>query len=109
MAPLKYINVTFRVKLVINKTSGDSVAMKVVDLAKGGNSVKSSVEKEVKIHKFLKDKHIIRCYGSRQQSNFFYIFLEYAPHGELFDRIGEYYILPFMYILLLDVCSCVIL
>lgn len=75
------------VKLVVNKTSGDCVAMKVIDLVKGGPSVKSCVEKEVKIHKFLKDNHIIRCYGSREQSNLFYIFLEYAPNGELFDRI----------------------
>lgn len=75
------------VKLVVNKTSGDCVAMKAIDLLKGGASVKSVVEKEVKIHKFLKDKHIIRCYGSREQSTYYYIFLEYAPNGELFDRI----------------------
>lgn len=75
------------VKLVINKHTGDCVAMKVIDLAKGGASVRACVEKEVKIHKLLKDKHLIRCYGSREQSNFFYIFLEYACHGELFDRI----------------------
>ncbi|KAE8573211.1 Putative Serine/threonine-protein kinase grp [Halyomorpha halys] len=74
------------VKLVVNKHTGDCVAMKVVDLSKNA-SVRASVEKEVKIHKLLKDKHLIRCYGSREQSNIFYIFLEYACHGELFDRI----------------------
>ena len=35
----------------------------------------------------LKHKQIVQCYGSRQDGNRQYIFLEYCSGGELFDRI----------------------
>jgi len=74
------------VKLLVNKESGDMVAMKVIDLLRNPEA-KECVKKEVAIQKMLRSPHIIRFYGTRQQGNIEYIFLEYAPHGELFDRI----------------------
>ncbi|KAL1139489.1 hypothetical protein AAG570_006473 [Ranatra chinensis] len=62
------------------------VAMKIIDLAKNPQA-KDYVGREVKIHKMLSDPHIIRYYGWRKHGNLEYIFLEYAPNGELFDRI----------------------
>ena len=36
----------------------------------------------------LQDPHIIKFYGQRAEGSRIYLFLEYAPGGELFDRIG---------------------
>lgn len=73
-------------KLLINKKSGDCVAMKSIDITKCPEVAKE-VKKEVAIHRLLKDSSIIEFYGTRSHAGIEYIFLEYAPHGELFDRI----------------------
>jgi serine/threonine-protein kinase Chk1 len=62
--------------------------MKVIDLEKHPDA-RTSVRKEVCIHRMLTDPHIVRYYGQRCEGNVEYIFLEYAAGGELFDRIGE--------------------
>ena len=36
----------------------------------------------------LQDSHIVRFYGQRTEQERMYLFLEYAPGGELFDKIG---------------------
>lgn len=77
-----------RVRLVINRHSGEAVAMKMVDTAKHPDA-KNSVRKEVCIQKILHHHHILRLFGQRSQGNIEYIFLEYAAGGELFDRIGN--------------------
>ena len=48
-----------------------------------------TIEREVKLHKFLKHKHVIRQYGSRYHEplNCQFIFMEYAEGGELFDKL----------------------
>lgn len=74
------------VKLLVNKSSGEPVAMKVIDMVKTGD-VDVMVKKEVCIHKKLNHPNIIKFYGSRQEGDRQYIFLEYAAGGELFDRI----------------------
>ncbi|XP_060661180.1 serine/threonine-protein kinase grp [Drosophila nasuta] len=74
------------VKLLINRQTGEAVAMKMVDLKKHPDAV-ISVRKEVCIQKMLQDTHILRFFGKRSQGNVEYIFLEYAAGGELFDRI----------------------
>lgn len=63
--------------------------MKVIDLRRHPNA-KTAVGKEVMIHSMLVNPNVIRYYGNRQDSNYIYIFLEYAEGGELFDRIGIY-------------------
>lgn len=74
------------VKLLINRQTGEAVAMKMVDLKKHPDAA-SSVKKEVCIQKILQDQHILRFFGKRTQGEIEYIFLEYAAGGELFDRI----------------------
>lgn len=74
------------VKLLINRQTGEAVAMKMVDLKKHPDAV-LSVRKEVCIQKILQDPHILRYFGKRSQGDIEYIFLEYAAGGELFDRI----------------------
>ncbi|KAH8255363.1 hypothetical protein KR038_001666 [Drosophila bunnanda] len=74
------------VKLLINRQTGEAVAMKMVDLKKHPDAA-TSVRKEVCIQKMLQDTHILRFFGKRSQGSVEYIFLEYAAGGELFDRI----------------------
>uniref|UniRef100_W8BWH4 non-specific serine/threonine protein kinase n=1 Tax=Ceratitis capitata TaxID=7213 RepID=W8BWH4_CERCA len=77
------------VKLLINRQTGEAVAMKMVDLKKHPDAM-LSVRKEVCIQKLLQDKHILRYFGKRSHDDVEYLFLEYAAGGELFDRIGKY-------------------
>lgn len=77
-----------RVKLLINRQTGEAVAMKMVDLKKHPDAM-LSVRKEVCIQKLLQDKHILRYFGKRSHDDVEYLFLEYAAGGELFDRIGK--------------------
>ncbi|KAG1689530.1 Serine/threonine-protein kinase grp [Nymphon striatum] len=74
------------VQLLINRQTNEAVAVKVVDLEKH-TEVAKDFEKEIRIHRMLKNPHIIKYFGSRSDGNLRSIFLEYAPNGELFDRI----------------------
>jgi serine/threonine-protein kinase Chk1 len=82
------LSIFHRVKLLINKNTGEAIAMKMVDLERHPDAVES-VKKEVCIQKILSHKHILKFYGKRSQNSIEYIFLEYAAGGELFDRIGK--------------------
>jgi serine/threonine-protein kinase Chk1 len=73
-------------KLLINRSSSEAVAMKVIDLEKHPDAA-TSIRMEVCIHRMLTDPHIVRYYGHRSEGSVEYIFLEYASGGELFDRI----------------------
>lgn len=79
----------YRVKLLINRQTGEAVAMKMVDLKKHSDAI-MSVRKEICIQKMLQDQHILRFFGNRSHGHIEYIFLEYAAGGELFDRIGKF-------------------
>lgn len=81
----------FRVKLLLNRQTGEAVAMKMVDVKKHPDAP-ASVKKEVCIQKFLQHGNILRYFGTRRQNDIEYIFLEYAAGGELFDRIGLYFL-----------------
>lgn len=74
------------VKLLVNRTTGESVAMKILNLKDHADAAEN-IRKEVCIHRLLNDEHIIKCYGQRRDGFLQYIFLEYAAGGELFDRI----------------------
>lgn len=74
--------------MVVNKTTGVAVAMKMIDLIKHPHA-QNSVRKETTIHRMLSNPHIIRYFGKRSEPNMEYIFLEYASGGELFDKIGK--------------------
>lgn len=74
------------VKLVINTSTGEAVAMKMIDLEKHPDA-RQSVRKETAIHRMLSNPNIIQYFGKRSEPTMEYIFLEYASGGELFDRI----------------------
>ncbi|KAF4523457.1 hypothetical protein B566_EDAN008866 [Ephemera danica] len=74
------------VKLLTNATTGEAVAMKIVNLEKHPEA-RTSLRKEVCIHRMLVNPQIIRFWGHRREASLEYIFLEYASGGELFDRI----------------------
>lgn len=55
---------------------------------------KSILQKEVLIHKSLNHDNIVKFYQSFQQCDKFYIIMEYASGGELFDRIEPDFGMP---------------
>jgi serine/threonine-protein kinase Chk1 len=88
------------VSLLMNER-GEATAVKVVDLVNAAAIAHSTIEtqriamqKEVAILEAIKTEleqpceHVIKLFAHRQEDNMFYIFLEYADGGELFDRIG---------------------
>lgn len=74
------------VKLAVNRTTQEAVAVKLLHLDKSDGAV-DAVRKEVCVHRMLNDPHIIKFYGQRKEGTIQYLFLEYASGGELFDRI----------------------
>ncbi|XP_017886300.1 serine/threonine-protein kinase grp isoform X1 [Ceratina calcarata] len=74
------------VKLVINKSTGEAVAMKMIDVQRHVDARKT-VHKETTIHRMLSNPNVIQYFGKRSEPTMEYIFLEYAAGGELFDRI----------------------
>ncbi|XP_015371287.1 PREDICTED: serine/threonine-protein kinase grp isoform X2 [Diuraphis noxia] len=74
------------VKLLINQNTNGTVAMKTVDLKNFPDAL-MMVKKEAAIHSRLKHPSIIKYFGHRHSKDNYFIFLEYASGGELFDRI----------------------
>jgi len=74
------------VKLLVSKENGEACAMKEIDLDCHPEA-EETVKKEICVHKLLKHKHVVQCYGSRSEGRRQFIFLEYCSGGELFDRI----------------------
>ena len=74
------------VKLLVSKVNGEACAMKEVDLDSHPEA-EETVKKEICVHKLLKHKQVVQCYGSRCEGRRQFIFLEYCSGGELFDRI----------------------
>lgn len=62
--------------------------MKIIDLKNFPDAI-VMVKKEAAIHCRLKHSSIVRYFGQRHSKDYYYIFLEYASGGELFDRIGK--------------------
>lgn len=79
----------FRVKLLVHRVTGDTVAVKIIDCKKHKDAA-ACVKKEICIHRLLVHPNIIRYYGQRQEGYLEYIFLEYASGGELFNKIGKF-------------------
>lgn len=80
--------IIFRVKLLLNQNNHCFVAMKTIDLQNYSDAL-ATVKKEAAIHSRLNHSSIIKYYGQRHAKDTYYIFLEYASGGELFDRIGK--------------------
>lgn len=73
------------VKLAINNKTQEMCAVKIISLNLLHD--KTAIQKEVLIHKALNHENIIKYYSSFQQLDKYFIMLEYASGGELFDRI----------------------
>ncbi|KAF0987452.1 hypothetical protein HZS_6587 [Henneguya salminicola] len=75
-----------QVKLAKNKNNNEiKVAIKIIKSSKVPNIYK--VKKEICIHKSLNHERIVRFYGYRKESDKIYLFMEYAPKGELYSLI----------------------
>lgn len=77
------------VKLAINQRTQETCAVKIISLNLLAD--RTSIQKEVLIHKTLNHVNVIKYMSSFQQLDKFYIVLEYASGGELFDRIEPDY------------------
>lgn len=77
---------SFRVKLLLNNSTGEAVAMKIIDLKKHPDA-RDNVKKEVAIHRLMSNPNILQFFGHRREGDIEYLFLEYAAGGELFDKI----------------------
>ena len=77
------------VRLVANSAHNIAAAAKIVNLDELNEETKTSIEREIKVHRLLKHKNIIRYYSHRfhQPWNSHLIFMEYASGGELFDKL----------------------
>lgn len=73
------------VKLALNNRTHETRAVKIISLNLLND--KTAIQKEVLIHKTLNHENVIKYFQSFQQLDKFYIILEYASGGELFDRI----------------------
>lgn len=76
------------VKLAINQRTQETCAVKIISL---NLADRTAIQKEVLIHKTLNHQNIVKYISSFQQLDKFYIVLEYASGGELFDRIEPDY------------------
>lgn len=77
------------VKLALNTRTSETRAVKIISLNLLND--KTAIQKEVLIHKTLNHENVVKYFSSFQQLDKFYIILEYASGGELFDRIEPDY------------------
>ena len=59
-------------KLLVNRDSGEAVALKMVDMVKHPEA-ENAVKKEMLIHKLLKHPNIIKFFGKSSQTNSWFI------------------------------------
>ncbi|ORY43718.1 Pkinase-domain-containing protein [Rhizoclosmatium globosum] len=65
-----------------------TVAVKAVRKTSGDAALRRALDKEVLIHKTLKHRNVIRLIEAAEDDAFFFILLDYAAAGELFDHIA---------------------
>ena len=84
-----------KVKLAVHTLTGEKVAIKILrkKLIKGKNEY-NRIEREIKYLKLFNHPNIIQIYEVIESSSSFYIVMEYAPGGELFNYIVEKEKLP---------------
>ncbi|KAJ3063224.1 Chk1 protein kinase, partial [Rhizoclosmatium hyalinum] len=68
--------------------SSMTVAVKAVRKTSGDAALRRALDKEVLIHKTLKHRNVIRLIEAAEDDAFFFILLDYAAAGELFDHIA---------------------
>ena len=77
-----------KVKLAVHIPTGEQVAIKILEKSKIHDQEElERVEKEIKYLKMLNHPNIIQIYEIIENSKNFYLVMEYAPGGELFNYI----------------------
>ncbi|KAH0790216.1 CAMK family protein kinase [Histomonas meleagridis] len=80
---------TGKVKLAINKETNKQVAVKII--RKASFDIKPDLERkihrEVALMRLLNHPHLLKLVEVCESPHHLYIFIEYAPHGELFDYL----------------------
>lgn len=74
--------------MIANRKTREKIACKIMDVAKYKGS-EMTITREIRIHSVVNHENIIRYFGIRKEPNRVYLFLEYAPGGELFQQIGS--------------------
>lgn len=78
------------VRLGIHSKTGEKVAVKILDKNKIlEKKDRISIEREIKILKYLHHENIIQLYSSIQTKSSIFLIMEYAPGKELFDYISK--------------------
>ena len=78
----------FRVLLLNARTHDQAVSLKVIN-AKKLKMDMSSLKQEISIHKQLSHPNIIEFFDAKVEGSFIFMFIEYAPKGDLFERIAS--------------------
>lgn len=80
-----------KVRRAIDRRDGKTVAVKLCSKAEMQDVDIEALEIEVDVLKRLKHPHIMELYDYAVDNEYHYLFTEYLPGGELFDRIVEKY------------------
>ncbi|KRX55731.1 Serine/threonine-protein kinase Chk1, partial [Trichinella sp. T9] len=75
------------VRLLLNRCTREAVAVKVIKTDPENEESVRNAHKEALICKTMRHENVIASAGYRKENNIYYIFLEYAQGGELYDRI----------------------
>ncbi|KRZ45266.1 Serine/threonine-protein kinase Chk1 [Trichinella pseudospiralis] len=77
------------VRLLLNRCTREAVAVKVIKTDPENEESVRNAHKEALISRTMRHENVIASAGYRKENNIYYIFLEYAQGGELYDRIGR--------------------
>ena len=64
-------------------------AIKVIDLKKFKSSNLPMLDSEIKVHQALDHPNIVKCHDVYKTQQFYFIVMEYCPHGDLLELIGQ--------------------
>ena len=79
-----------KVYKVKHKTSGNIYAIKVISKKKIiEQDMCEQIKLEVRIMYSLNHEHIIKLYNHYEDDDYFYLLLEYAPNGQLYDKLKK--------------------
>ncbi|XP_031112653.1 CBL-interacting serine/threonine-protein kinase 9 isoform X1 [Ipomoea triloba] len=80
-----------KVKYATNLTSGESVAIKIIDRDRIlRHKMVEGIKREISTMKLIKHPNVIRIFEVLASKTKIYIVLEYANGGELFDKIARH-------------------
>jgi len=73
----------------IHKITRQTVAVKILRVCNYDRDELEGIRREIEIQKNLLHENIAQVYEVIRSDNKIYIFMEYCPNGELFDRINR--------------------